>query len=79
MEEIEEVIGFCLEVGLPVCLADLGVEYIVDRLDAVAEKACIPEESVHFMPFKVTAKDVAAAIVAADKLGESMKMGGCCC
>lgn len=77
-EEIDEVIGFCLEVGLPVCLADLGVEDIGDRLMTVAEKACIPDESVHFMPFPVTAADVAAAILTADKLGEAAK-AGCCC
>ncbi len=79
MEEIDEVIDFCLTVGLPVCLSDLGVEDIGDRLMEVAEKACIPDESVHFMPFKVTPADVAAAIIAADKLGEAAKMGGCCC
>lgn len=72
-EEIEEVINFCLSVGLPVCLADIGVKDIGDRLMTVAEKACIPDESVHFMPFPVTAKDVAAAIVAADKLGSYYK------
>ncbi|MFI3229588.1 MAG: glycerol dehydrogenase [Bacillota bacterium] len=77
-EEIEEVINFCLTVGLPVCLADLGVEDIGDRLMEVAEKACIPEESVHSMPFPVTAADVAAAIIAADKLGSELS-GGCDC
>lgn len=76
-EEINQVIGFCLEVGLPVCLADIGVEDIGDRLKEVAEKACIPDESVHFMPFPVNADMVAAAIVAADKLGREAK--GCCC
>lgn len=76
-EEIDEVINFCLTVGLPVCLADLGVEDIGDRLMTVAEKACIPEESVHSMPFPVTAADVAAAIMAADKLGSEAR--GCDC
>ncbi|MDD3946726.1 MAG: glycerol dehydrogenase [Clostridia bacterium] len=79
LEEIEEVINFCLLVGLPVCLADLGVQDIGDRLMTVAEKACIPEESVHSMPFPVTAKDVAAAILAADKLGAEYKDSACCC
>mgnify|MGYP005801948299 CR=1 FL=1 len=76
-EEINQVIGFCLEVGLPVCLADIGVEDIGDRLKEVAEKSCIPDESIHFMPFPVNADMVAAAIVAADKLGREAK--GCCC
>ncbi len=76
-EEINTVIGFCLEVGLPVCLEDIGVHDIGDRLMEVAEKACIPDESIHFMPFPVTVESVAAAILAADKLGRDAK--GCCC
>lgn len=73
--EIDEVINFCLTVGLPVCLEDLGVEDIGDRLMTVAEKACIPEESIHSMPFPVNADMVAAAIVTADKLGRDAKCG----
>lgn len=72
-EEIDTVIDFCLTVGLPVCLEDLGVKDIGDRLMEVANKACIPEESVHNMPFPVTPADVAAAILAADKLGREAK------
>lgn len=77
-EEINTVIGFCLEVGLPVCLEDIGVHDIGDRLMEVANKACIPDESVHFMPFPVTPESVAAAILAADKLGREAKEGCCC-
>lgn len=77
-EEIDEVIDFCLMVGLPVCLADLGVEDIGDRIMEVAEKACIPEESIHNMNFPVTPADVAAAILAADKLGADAKGCSCC-
>ena len=76
-DEINTVIGFCLEVGLPVCLEDIGVHDIGDRLMEVAQKACIPDESIHFMPFPVTVESVAAAILAADKLGRDAK--GCCC
>ncbi|MDR0751182.1 MAG: glycerol dehydrogenase [Christensenellaceae bacterium] len=78
IEEIEEVIDFCLTVGLPVCLADLGVEDIGDRLKAVAEKACIPEESVHSMPFPITVDGVAGAIITADKLGAKARKECCC-
>ena len=63
-----------LDVGLPVCLADIGVENISpEELRQVAEKASIPEESTHAMPFPVNAQTVAAAIVAADKLGSTYK------
>ena len=76
MEEIEEVLEFCLAVGLPVCLEDIGVTEITEEeLTAVAEKACIPEESVHAMPFPITVEGVAAAIVTADALGRSYKSG----
>lgn len=80
-EEIDEVIDFCISVGLPVCLADLGVMDIGDRISEVAAKSCIPEESIHFMPFPVTAKDVEAAILAADKLGSEARCAsfGCGC
>ena len=73
-EELNEVLGFCLSVGLPVCLADIGVNEITDEeLLAVAEKACIPEESVHSMPFPIDVKAVAAAIKAADAIGSAFK------
>jgi len=41
----------------------------------VAEKACIPEESVHSMPFPVTVEAVAAAIMTADRIGSNFKAG----
>lgn len=75
-EELYEVIDFCLDVGLPVCLKDIGVESITkEELQAVAEKSCIPEESIHAMPFPVTTDMVAAAIIAADKIGREAKYG----
>lgn len=73
-EELNTVLDFCLDIGLPVCLADIGVDRISDEeLQAVAEKSCIPEESIHAMPFPVGPADVAAAIVAADKIGADYK------
>lgn len=73
-EEINEVLDFCLEIGLPVCLKDIGVDSITnEELMAVAEKSCIPEESIHAMPFPITAQAVAAAIITADKIGRDYK------
>lgn len=73
-EEMEEVLDFCLAVGLPVCLADIGVKQISEeQLEKIAEKTCIPEESVHSMPFPVTKEMIIAAIVAADKIGSEYK------
>lgn len=72
--EIAQVLDFCSSVGLPVCLADLGAEQVSgEELEAVARKACIPEESIHSMPFPVTPEAVAAAIRVADRLGQAHK------
>ncbi len=68
--ELHEVIAFCKSVGLPVCLADLGVtEASKEKIAAVAKAACAPGESIHNMPFPVTEAAVCAAILAADKIG----------
>lgn len=73
-EELNQVLDFCLEVGLPVCLSDIGVDTITeDELMEVAKKSCIKEESVHSMPFPITIEAVAAAIIAADKIGKDYK------
>lgn len=73
-EEIEELLDFSLSVGLPVSLADLDVEEVnYEEIFEVAQKACIPEESIHAMPFKVTPESVAQAIIAADALGRDYK------
>ena len=73
-EELNQVLDFCLEVGLPVCLSDIGVDSITDEeLMEVAQKACIPEESIHAMPFPISVSDVAAAIKTADKIGKEYK------
>ncbi|WP_034551023.1 glycerol dehydrogenase [Carnobacterium funditum] len=73
-KEVEELLDFSLSVGLPVSLADLDVKEVnYEDILKVAEKACIPEESIHAMPFKVTPESVAQAIIAADALGRDYK------
>lgn len=73
-EEINTVLTFCTQLGLPVCLEDIGVTSVTsEELQQVAEKACIPEESVYAMPFPVSPASVAAAIVAADAIGRAWK------
>lgn len=73
-EELNEVLDFCLKVGLPVCLSDIGVDTITkEEIMQVAKQACITEESIHSMPFPVTAEAVAAAIITADAIGKAYK------
>ncbi len=76
-EEIETVLEFCVAVGLPVCFGDIGVESITDeQLLEIAQIACIPEESIHAMPFPINPEEVAAAIKAADLIGKNYKNRG---
>lgn len=70
-EEIEEVLTFCRAVGLPTNLFDMGVKEINnDKLMEVADTSCAEGETIHNMPFPVTAKLVYAAILTAHTLGQ---------
>lgn len=69
-EELEDIIEFCIEVGLPVTLKELGVKEITDeKLMAVAVAACAENDTLHNMPFEVTPEKVVAALKAADAYG----------
>lgn len=69
-EVIEEVVGFCLEVSLPVTLGDIGLQDASrEDLYRSAEAACAPEENIHNEPFRVSAKMVLDAMLAADAFG----------
>lgn len=71
LEEIEEIIAFCKSVGLPTNLSDLGLSSVSrERFYKVAEASTAEGETIHNMPFKVTADDVYSAILVADSLGK---------
>mmetsp|Transcript_26062 Transcript_26062/g.65146 ORF Transcript_26062/g.65146 Transcript_26062/m.65146 type:complete len:381 (+) Transcript_26062:179-1321(+) len=74
-ELIDEVYGFCEEVGLPTTLADVGLKGEVsdEKLWIVANRTCVPEETVHNEPVKVVAEDVFNALKAADAEGRRRK------
>lgn len=66
-EECDAFISLCLSVGLPTTFADLGVDKPSrDDLETVAKAATVPQETIHNMPFTVTADMVVDAMVAAD-------------
>ncbi len=70
-EEIDEVLNFCRAVGLPTNLHDMGVKELnLDKLMEVAEASCAEGETIHNMPFEVTAKSVYAALLTAHQLGQ---------
>lgn len=69
-EEIYDVVEFCYTVGLPITLYELGIEEVKpEEIMEVAKAATAEGESIHNMPFPVTAEDVYAAILAADAIG----------
>ena len=77
MSDIEEVICFCAQVGLPVTLAQIGLQELPrEMLDKIALRAIQTGESIHNEPFEVTSARVVDAIVVADQLGRSWQKGG---
>ena len=69
-DELMRTIKYCQSVGLPTCLADLGVKKVTpEKVMKVAVGATAEGETIHNMPFPVNADMVCAAIFAADKLG----------
>lgn len=72
--EFNEVMNFCLSVGLPVCLEDIGItELHKFDLKKAAEAACAPTDTMKGMPFEVTPEMVYDAIIGADALGRTSK------
>jgi glycerol dehydrogenase len=68
--EIEEVLRFGCEVGLPVTLDQLGLGGLAgEPLERIAARATAQGETIHNEPFEVTPDQVADAILAADAIG----------
>ena len=73
-ESLEEVIGFCMDVGLPTTFAELGMARPdKDLLMEAAVRVCSPGDTLGNMPFEVTPEMVYAAMVGADALGRYFK------
>ena len=71
---VDEILRFCIDVGLPVTLADIGVtDATEEKIRRVAEVTAGPEETIHSEPFPVTPDIVYSAILAADALGTDAK------
>ena len=71
---VDEVMDFCLAVGLPVCVTDLGVTNLSqEQARRIAEIAVAPGETTHNEPFAVTWMMIRDAIYAADALGRRRK------
>lgn len=70
-EDIEKLLEFNNEVGLPTTLQDINVT--VDDLDVVAEAAVAEGETIHKEPFGVSKELVIESMKAADRIARSFE------
>lgn len=71
---IDEVYDFCLDVGLPVTLTDIGLKPVTDEaLNKIARAACAPEETIHNEPHEISPERVVWALKVADAEGHRRK------
>ncbi len=72
-EELDAIAVWCVELGLPVTLRELGLENVTkEKLMAVAEAACAETDTMGNMPVEVNPHKVYAALLAADAYGRSL-------
>lgn len=72
-DEMNDVLNFCLDVGLPVCLEDMGYLEMPSNLLEAVIRVCGPKSTIHNMPFPVGADGVVYAIRQAEKIGQEVK------
>ena len=73
-EEIEEVVSFCIEVGLPVTFAEMGIKKVDrEKLMEAATLASAEGDTLRNMPLEDTPEKVCAAMIAADAIGRYFK------
>ncbi len=73
-EVVEEVVDFCLRIGLPVALEDIGVGGAGrEELASVAEAACVEGETIHNMPIEIQPDMLVDAMIAADAFGRQRR------
>jgi glycerol dehydrogenase len=73
-EELDQVLEFCVTVGLPVTLGSVGVDADNNQaIKEIAERALAPGESSHKEPCEVTVDMMMDALRAADHAGTLLK------
>ncbi|MCY2945270.1 MAG: glycerol dehydrogenase [Planctomycetota bacterium] len=71
---LDRVLGFAMEVGLPLTLADIGLpELPKEVLQKIAIRATAENDTIHNEPFEVRPDMVADAIMAADAMGRAWR------
>lgn len=74
--EIDEVLGFCTAVGLPITLAGIGLQDVPgEMLERIALRSVEEGESIHNEPCDVSPARIVEAILAADRIGRAWQEG----
>jgi len=67
-EELEKYIRFYQKIGMPTTLKEMHLENVsYEDLLKVGKQATIEGETIHQMPFEISASDIAGAILAVDQ------------
>ena len=67
-EELEKYIRFYQKIGMPTTLKEMHLENAsYEDLLKVGQQATIEDETIHQMPFEISASDIAGAILAVDQ------------
>ena len=73
-ELIQRIYEFCFDIGLPVCLADLGItSYDDDYLMIAVKRMMVSDEFVSNEPVAYGEQDCLSALKAADEYGNAMR------
>lgn len=68
---IESMIAFYRQIGLPATLSELGmIEITNEKMDTIAQRACLPNSYIFNMPMPVDKEFVKKAIWKADTIGQ---------
>lgn len=69
---VDEVMGFCVRVGLPITLGQLGLDQLSETLlFRIAERVVADGETSHNMAFPVSQRSVAEALLATNAMGSA--------
>lgn len=73
--EVEDFIEFTTRVGLPTTLTEIGLGLDDEKeLRAIATASTLPGETIHNMPFVVTADDVLDALKSIERISRSVRL-----
>lgn len=75
-EELDEVFQFCVDVGLPVTLEDMGLTDLTEEEYHIMAEAVLQEVFTQNSPSEVTFEMVLGAYKTADAIGKMYKSGG---